>query len=321
MSEAKIMTPLFYNYSFNRQGKKIRAVVDRVVSNGAEVYSLWIRSGRPDYPDAVFDDDMYALSVELNGYLVPIFHTYHSLVRACGEKPTVEKMFGSEAKREVFFDTLRKNGANESHILEYCNQEEREIRTLGSDPARQADYIKSFLIERRDSYISEKLAGSTKFPDFVGALVADDLNYCIEIADRRRRELEEKDVEKTKRAKEEKEAYCRKQNEVAERKIEVAMAAIRDGGTIENEKITIYKTPSIFKTVTVVSAIMKTMGVEVPIRTKGWIERKLGYIIIRNGECTNLGFLKAKGCKCPEKIFDYINQTVKAVIEQQKGVA
>ena len=39
MSEAKIMTPLFYNYSFNRQGKKIRAVVDRVVSNGAEVYS------------------------------------------------------------------------------------------------------------------------------------------------------------------------------------------------------------------------------------------------------------------------------------------
>lgn len=198
MSETKIMTPLFYNYSFNRQGKKIRAVVDRVVSNGAEVYSLWRRSGKPDYPDAVFDDDMYALSVELNGYIVPIFHTYHSLVRACGEKPAVEKMFGSEAKREVFFDTLRKNGANESHILEYCNQEEREIQTLGSDPARQADYIKSFLIERRDSYISEKLAGSTKFPDFVGALVADDLNYCIEIADRRRRELEEKDVEKTK---------------------------------------------------------------------------------------------------------------------------
>src|SRR5699024_9173624 len=106
MSEAKIMTPLFYDYNFNRQGKKIRAVVDRVVSNGAEVYSLWRRSGRPDYPEAVFDDDMYALSVELNGYLVPIFHTYHSLVRACGEKPAVEKMFGSEAKREVFFDTL-----------------------------------------------------------------------------------------------------------------------------------------------------------------------------------------------------------------------
>ena len=89
MSEAKIMTPLFYDYNFNRQGKKIRAVVDRVVSNGAEVYSLWRRSGRPDYPEAVFDDDMYALSVELNGYLVPIFHTYHSLVRACGEKPAV----------------------------------------------------------------------------------------------------------------------------------------------------------------------------------------------------------------------------------------
>ena len=89
MSEAKIMTPLFYDYNFNRQGKKIRAVVDRVVSNGAEVYSLWRRSGRPDYPEAVFDDDMYALSVELNGYLVPIFHTHRSLVRACGEKPTL----------------------------------------------------------------------------------------------------------------------------------------------------------------------------------------------------------------------------------------
>lgn len=321
MSEAKIMTPLFYDYNFNRQGKKIRAVVDRVVSNGVEVYSLWRRSGRPDYPEAVFDDDMYALSVDLNGYLVPIFHTHRSLVRACGEKPAVEKMFGSYAKREAFFDALRKSGANESRILEYCNQEEREIQAFGSDPARQTDYIKSFLIERRDAYLSAKLAGSTKFPDFVGAVVADDLDYCIELADRHRRELEEKDAEKIKKAREEKEAYCRQQNEVAEQKIEAAMAAIRAGGTIENEKITIYKTPSTFKTVTVVSAIMKTVGVEVPIRTKGWIERKLGYIIIRNGVCANLGFLKAKGCKCPEKIFDYLNQMVQEVVEQQKGAA
>ena len=58
MSEAKLMTPLFYNYSFNRQGKKIRAVVARVGSKGAAVYSLWRRSGKPDYPDAVYDDDM-----------------------------------------------------------------------------------------------------------------------------------------------------------------------------------------------------------------------------------------------------------------------
>ena len=152
-------------------------------------------------------------------------------------------------------------------------------------------------------------------------MVADDLDYCIELADRCRRELEEKDAEKIKKANEEKEAYCRQQNEVAERKIEAAMAAIRVGGTIENEKITIYKTPSTFKTVTVVSAIMKTVGVEVPIRTKGWIERKLGYIIIRNGVCANLGFLKAKGCKCPERIFDYLNRMVKAVVEQQKGAA
>lgn len=321
MEETKMVTPLFYGYSFNRQGKKIRATVDRVVSNGADVYTMWRKSGKPDYPDAAYDDDMYALGVEVNGYLVPIYHTYHSLVKACGRKPAVSKLFGSEENRSAFFEDLRDNGAKDSEILEYCNQEERETWSLGSDPARQADFIKSFLDRRRDAYLSSKQSGSAKLPDFIGATIADDLAYCVDLSERCRKEQEERDREQAKIEHEKKEIYCREQNAVAEKKIANAMDTIRTGGTIKNESVTIYKTVSSQKTMTIVSAVMKAVGMEVPVRTKGWIEHKLVHIVVSDGKCTDLRFMKAKGCKCPEGIFDYLDQMVKAVKEREEGVA
>lgn len=166
-----------------------------------------------------------------------------------------------------------------------------------------------------------KESGDCVPPDFVGAVIADDLDGCIKMSEQYRLYQDEKDREKEEKYREEKEAYCLNQNAVAEEKIRGAMASVMAGGRIENEKVTIYKTPDKSKTMTVVSAMMNAAGVDIPIRTKGWIERKLGYIIIRDGECVNLWFLKAKGCKCPERVFDYLNQMAKSIIEKQEGAA
>ena len=48
MSNAKLMTPLFYQGNFNADGKKMRAILVREVSNGTDTYRLWRRDGKPD---------------------------------------------------------------------------------------------------------------------------------------------------------------------------------------------------------------------------------------------------------------------------------
>ena len=52
MSNAKLMTPLFYQGNYNTGGKKMRALMIREVTNGIDTYRLWRRDGKPDrqYP-------------------------------------------------------------------------------------------------------------------------------------------------------------------------------------------------------------------------------------------------------------------------------
>ena len=47
MSNAKLMTPLFYQDNFNSVGKKMRAMLVREVTNGTDTYRLWRRGGAP----------------------------------------------------------------------------------------------------------------------------------------------------------------------------------------------------------------------------------------------------------------------------------
>ena len=64
MGNTKLMTPLFYRDNFNTDGKKMRALFLREVSNGTDTYRLWRRDGKPDreYPQG--EGDAYILYVE-----------------------------------------------------------------------------------------------------------------------------------------------------------------------------------------------------------------------------------------------------------------
>lgn len=68
MANAKLMTPLFYQGNFNADGKKMRAILVREVSNGTDTYRLWRRDGKPDRKRPSNTDDAYILYVELGGY-------------------------------------------------------------------------------------------------------------------------------------------------------------------------------------------------------------------------------------------------------------
>lgn len=89
MEKSKLMTPLFYGGNFNREGRRMRAVLEKEISDGLQTYRLWRTAGKPDleYPRA--GNDKYILHVEINGYLVPLGLTdyksdQHLRFRACG---------------------------------------------------------------------------------------------------------------------------------------------------------------------------------------------------------------------------------------------
>ena len=72
MENSKLMTPLFYDRSFNREGHKMRAVLLREISNGTQSYRLWRSAGKPDLEHPRAENDKYILYVEINGYLATL---------------------------------------------------------------------------------------------------------------------------------------------------------------------------------------------------------------------------------------------------------
>ena len=84
MEHSKLMTPLFYDGNFNREGRRMRAVLEKEISDGTQTYRLWRAAGNPDqsYPRA--GNDRYILYVEINGYLLPLGMTDFYLVNAAG---------------------------------------------------------------------------------------------------------------------------------------------------------------------------------------------------------------------------------------------
>ena len=126
MSNAKLMTPLFYQGNFNTGGKKMRAILVREVSNGTDTYRLWRRDGKPDrqYPQGEGDD--YILYVELHGYLVSLRTTDFYLIDRCGFLSALTALYRDEDQRAQYFDGLRWSGGDEA-VLEALKREEDKI--------------------------------------------------------------------------------------------------------------------------------------------------------------------------------------------------
>lgn len=104
---SKLMTPLFCNSNFNRDGKKIRAEFIREISDGSTSYRLWRREceSEREYPYA--ENDKHYLHLEINGYLVPLGLTEYNLIDACGREGACEELYGGKEKRAEFYDALR----------------------------------------------------------------------------------------------------------------------------------------------------------------------------------------------------------------------
>ena len=234
MSNAKLMTPLFYQGNYNTGGKKMRALMIREVTNGIDTYRLWRRDGKPDrqYPQGKGDD--YILYVELHGHLATLRLTDYYLIDRCGYQAMVAALYGDEDKREQYFDSLRRSGGDDA-VLETLKQEEQKIQEHGRDPARQADYIKAILDGHVSTYLESKESSGKTFPDYIGALVLDELPACRELSAIYKSKCREKEQERKAKADAEDRAYCQERNQRAEQQVQEAIRIIREGGVLQND--------------------------------------------------------------------------------------
>ena len=317
MGTAKLMTPLFYDGNYNVEKKRMRAVLEREVSNGAVSYRLWRSDGKPDleYPRAA--NDAYILHVEVNDHLVPLRMTDYALVNHCGLLPATIALYGSEEGREEYFKHLRDSGAaGTGAFTEAMARETEKIIELGNDSARQADYIKSVLDQHVAAFLDSKECDGKSFPDFVGALILEEIPSCLALRTKYRAYKQEESLKRQAEQEEQDRAFCEERNRKAEQMIDLAIRTIRGGGMLKNEPISLYKSRYDSSTYSIVNHLMRRYQVDVPLRTQGWINDKLISVTIENGKCEHLRYMRSKGAQCSQKIFDCMHELILKVCSE-----
>ena len=242
MENAKLMKPLFYCNMFNADGKRMRAVFEREVSNGTDAYRLWRSSGVPDrdYPRA--ENDKHLLYVELHGYLAPLGMTEYDLVNHCGDPLAIVELYGGEEERRAHFDKLHKSEqAYTVEIPKALEIEGEAIRRLGSAPAHQADYVKKIVDGHISTYLEAKGNGGESFPDFIGAAALDELDLCRELSAKYRTKKQAELAARQAKAEEEHKRKREEANREANEQVQNAIHVLMHGGVLENEHIRMYR--------------------------------------------------------------------------------
>lgn len=307
----KLMVPLFCNGFFNRNRRKMRAEFVREITDGKQTFRLWRSAKKLGNEYSSSEGDSYFLYVEAGGYLVPLSMTDQFLVLQCGRKPTEIKMHGSTEARNRWFENLRRT-EDQSVIQDALDTEQKEIRRCGENPAHQTEYIQRFLSAHLNSYLEAKQKNGQSFPDFIGALMADDLPKCMELSATYQAKLQTERAAKEARKIEE----TKVRNKEMEQKVADAIQIIRSGGILENETIVFYRDPYEPHKYHILNYLMQLYQIEVPIRTRGWINDKLVSISI--GENSNMQMRYYKTGKRGHgsgKFFFYMAELIRAVNE------
>ena len=313
MSESKLMKPLFHGYHFNKNGIKKRAVFCSEVSNGKDTYRLWRSAGKPDVAYPRTENDTYRLHIELNGYLIPLGQSECDLIHNSGRQPAYQKLYGSLKAREEQQEQARTG--SEATLREFFSKEMDEIECMGAKPECQADYISTWLVERVKKYQKAKANGGESAPDFIGALVLQELDQCVSLFavyrdhyERRRQES----IDATQKERDERGMEINRQLENAVKDAEKKLIA---GGTIDNVQIEVYQSGQGSRWTYLIRYLLEKYNIAVPIRTLGWINNNLTKVTIREANTIQVSYLRASGSrsKGSDKVFNCLHQLIDAV--------
>lgn len=318
--QVRLMKPLFYDGMFNHSGRKMRSIFLKEISNGTDTYRLWRRSGTPDVKYPHNEKDKYILHVELNGYLVSLQMSEFGLIECSGHAPAIESLYGGAEQRHKYFSELRSGTSQDiGKSAEAIRREDEMILQFGSDPAYQANYIRAQLDSHIEMYKQAKENGGKTFPDFIGALLLDDIPACLELRINYGDVLREKEEARRAQQRAEDIAAVKNGKLEAEKMVSAALDIIRHGGILKNERIKIYTLTADSYTVAdyaLVNYLMRQYKVDASLRTQGWVNNMMTDAAIEDGQCVSVRFLHSKRGKGSQKVFDCMDALIKAVCSQ-----
>lgn len=318
MGTSKLMTPLFYGHSFNRECRKMRMILEREITDGKQTYRLWRGAGKPDTERPRTENDKYILYVEINGYLAPLGMTDFTLVNQCGHQPMIKNLYGGDEERAQHFRSLR-TSSEITALHTALAEEEKETERYGNDPAHQVEYIRSLLNKRVNTYLRARESEGQTRPDFIGALILNELSRCVELSAVYRAKLRAEEAAlKACEAAEDK-AYCDDQNRRAEQIVSAAIQTIRGGGVLENTSIIFYRDRDNFSSYSIINYLMRQFHVDVPLRTQGWINEKLFSVTIEDGKCEFLQYRRSKNGVCSQRFFQCMDDLIRAITAQKEN--
>lgn len=229
----------------------------------------------------------------------------------------VAELYGNKDARNDYFDNLRKSG--DDAVLEAVRRERERIMLLGSDPTCQASYIKKLFDNNVACFGASKENGGESFPDYVGALILGELDKCVALSAVYRKKEDEVAKERRTKAEAEERAFCEEQNRLSEQAVQEAIRTIKDGGVLQNQTVKFYRSRYRCNAFSIVNYLMRKYGVNVPLRTQGWINEKLTSVTIENGKCEHLRYMRAKGAQCSQRFFDCMSELIHNVCAETEG--
>lgn len=166
---------------------------------------------------------------------------------------------------------------------------------------------------------ASKENGGESFPDYVGALILGELDKCVALSAMYRKKEDEVAKERRTKAEAEERAFCEEENRLSEQAVQEAIRTIKDGGVLQNQTVKFYRSRYRCNAFSIVNYLMRKYGVNVPLRTQGWINEKLTSVTIENGKCEHLRYMRAKGAQCSQRFFDCMSELIHNVCAETEG--
>ena len=175
--------------------------------------------------------------------------------------------------------------------LAYLDSAEAEDRHIN---LAEIEFVRQFDAQRADRYAAYRLARYAR--------------------------LEEKRIEERKRREAEDAQYVKEKNDRAEEQVKAAIDVIKNGCELENADITFYTARYSSSTYAIVNLLMRRYGIGVPLRTQGWINRKLTSVSIHDGSCTRVQYQRTGKARTGSNVFfQYMDDLIAAVCSHEEA--
>lgn len=195
-------------------------------------------------------------------------------------------------------------------IFDDCTTE--DISKYGNGVRDEADIITSL-----DRLVDRKLFIGMREITFVAQFNPEKAREYLLYRNSYIEEREKREAEEAAKQEAEDAAYVEEMNSKADLTVSSAIGKLKSGGMIENSKVEIFKSRYDSNEYALVNLLMRRFGVNVPLRTQGWINDSMASAKIEDGKCASVRYYRKNGGRGSKTIYEYMDKLITAAISSE----